>query len=329
MTNSIKERDLLKVAGICSLIGLIIVFFISGEIEGASKEVFEENSPPEFYFCPEDDCINVIANLMRNASSVVCAFYDLKSEEVINELKTKDDLKLVIDSNNAKGLTLKYVTNYGKQLMHNKFCIFDNKTVLTGSFNPTHKAKDNDNNMIVLHSKYFAENYQAEFDELFNRRFGSGEKIRYPIIYLNGVKFENYFCPEDSCKHHVLESLERARNSVTFMTFSFTDDDIGNLLIKKYNQGVEVRGVFEKFQNNAWNEYERLKQNGLDVRWDENKNNMHHKVFIIDENIVITGSYNPTKSANTINDENIVIIHDKNIAKRFSTEFERVWPKSS
>lgn len=329
MTNLVKERDLLKVAGVCSLIGLVIVFFVSGKIEESSKEVFEESIPPEFYFCTEDDCISVLTDLIRNASSVVCAFYDLKSEDVINELMTKNNLQLVIDSSNAKGLNLKYVTNYGKQLMHNKFCIFDNKTVLTGSFNPTKKAKVNDNNMIVLHSKYFAENYQAEFDELFNKRFGSGGKVDYPIIHLNGIKFENYFCPEDSCKDHVLEGLERARDNIRFMTFSFTDDDIGNLLIKKHNQGVDVTGLFEKFQNSTWNEYEKLKQNGLDVNWDENKNNMHHKVFIIDEKVVITGSYNPTKSANTVNDENIVVIHDKDIAQKYLIEFERVWPKPS
>jgi phosphatidylserine/phosphatidylglycerophosphate/cardiolipin synthase-like enzyme len=52
---------------------------------------------------------------------------------------------------------------------------------------------------------------------------------------------------------------------------------------------------------------------------------MHHKVFIIDNKTVITGSYNPTKNANERNDENILIIHDKKIAEKYLKEFERIY----
>jgi phospholipase D len=52
---------------------------------------------------------------------------------------------------------------------------------------------------------------------------------------------------------------------------------------------------------------------------------MHHKVFIIDKEAVVTGSYNPTKSGNTRNDENMLIIHDKEIANQFLEEFDFVW----
>jgi phosphatidylserine/phosphatidylglycerophosphate/cardiolipin synthase-like enzyme len=49
---------------------------------------------------------------------------------------------------------------------------------------------------------------------------------------------------------------------------------------------------------------------------------MHHKVFIIDNNTIITGSFNPSKAANEKNDENILIINNKDIAKRFLEEFD-------
>jgi len=52
---------------------------------------------------------------------------------------------------------------------------------------------------------------------------------------------------------------------------------------------------------------------------------MHHKVFIIDNETVITGSFNPTKNADLRNDENILIIHNKWIAKKYLKEFEKVW----
>ena len=51
---------------------------------------------------------------------------------------------------------------------------------------------------------------------------------------------------------------------------------------------------------------------------------MHHKVFIIDEEIVITGSFNPSKNADTRNDENILIINKKTMKKTdFSYELTK------
>ena len=55
---------------------------------------------------------------------------------------------------------------------------------------------------------------------------------------------------------------------------------------------------------------------------------MHHKVCIIDEKIVVTGSFNPTGSGDYRNDENILIIHNEEIAKRFVEEFGYVRPES-
>jgi phosphatidylserine/phosphatidylglycerophosphate/cardiolipin synthase-like enzyme len=73
-------------------------------------------------------------------------------------------------------------------------------------------------------------------------------------------------------------------------------------------------------------EYEPLTQAGLDVRLDGNLIGlMHHKVIILDQKIVVTGSYNFTESAETTNDENVVIIFSPEIAEKYSEEFQRVY----
>ena len=51
---------------------------------------------------------------------------------------------------------------------------------------------------------------------------------------------------------------------------------------------------------------------------------MHHKVFIIDNETVITGSFNPTGGGDTNNDENVLIIKDKDITQRFLQEYQKV-----
>ena len=106
------------------------------------------------------------------------------------------------------------------------------------------------------------------------------------------------------------------------MTFSFTSDRLGELLL---NSNLEVKGVFEKSQaGSPYSEYHKLIEK-YDVRKDSNGGMMHHKVFIIDKKIVITGSYNPTKNGNENNDENVLIIHSKVIAKKYLEEFEKIY----
>jgi len=55
---------------------------------------------------------------------------------------------------------------------------------------------------------------------------------------------------------------------------------------------------------------------------------LHHKVFIIDGETVITGSMNPTNAGDELNDENILIIHDRNIASSYIEEFNCIWARN-
>ena len=52
---------------------------------------------------------------------------------------------------------------------------------------------------------------------------------------------------------------------------------------------------------------------------------MHHKVIIIDGEIVIFGSFNFSDSADRSNDENLLIIYNRAVAARFEEEFQRVF----
>ncbi len=58
----------------------------------------------------------------------------------------------------------------------------------------------------------------------------------------------------------------------------------------------------------------------LDIVKDSNPKTMHHKVFVVDLEYVITGSMNPSKSGVSYNDENLLIIRNKNLAKRYKEE---------
>jgi len=286
----------------------------------------------DVHFCQVENCSSfLLALIEQSQDSIECAFFDLDLKEIMKALGEKSlsiEVKLVIDNENAlpnlKGGGVKYDTS--SQYSHNKFCIFDNKIILTGSFNPTKSEIDNNNNIMIIESENLVVNYESEFNELFNNNFGKGRKTANPIIYINNKRYENYFCPDDSCQEKVLEELEKAEENIYFMTFSFTDNKISRLLVDKKKANLDIKGVFESSRfNMQYEQYRYLQDNNIKLAPDNKPVTMHHKVFIIDNRTVITGSYNPTQAANEKNDENILIIKDKAIAEKFLQEFNRLF----
>jgi phosphatidylserine/phosphatidylglycerophosphate/cardiolipin synthase-like enzyme len=291
------------------IIDIIILFLFSVIIVISFVEIPipEEQGTIKIYFTYKDDVEEILKQTILQSKEIKCAFYDVS-----------DEFKLFLEKNNVE-LILHNESHKG--LMHNKFCILDAKKIISGSMNPTFRGMNkNNNNLIIIESKLLAKNFLSEFEELKNigKQFPTlNKKTR-----VSGILIENYFCPEDSCKEKVLSLLDESRESIIFMTFSFTDDDIGELIYQKTKHGVYVKGIFEKTQaTNIYSEYVRLQNYSI---IDSNSYNMHHKVFIIDEEIVITGSYNPSKNGNENNDENILIIRDDVIAYKFLKEFHRL-----
>ena len=52
---------------------------------------------------------------------------------------------------------------------------------------------------------------------------------------------------------------------------------------------------------------------------------MHHKFFIVDKKLVLTGSYNWTRSAALYNQENVISTDDEFVVEKFLNEFEKLW----
>ena len=312
---------------------ILILFFITACTTGHVTREVSEDINISIYFCPRDNCSEVLFNLFNGAEKVNCAFFELNLDNLINLLNQSSktsDIKIIVDNNHYESLSnFSFVkADNRKALMHNKFCVIEKqgrKFITTGSQNPTSRCTfENNNNLLVISSNKLYQNYQIEFDELWSNIFGKGEQTRYNYIKYGNNSIENLFCPEDGCEERVSFYLERAENNIKFMTFSFTSNKLGDLILNK-SKDVEIMGVFEKFQSGSqYSQYQKMKDI-LNVRLDNNSAFLHHKVFIIDDSVVITGSYNPTGSGDRTNDENLVIIYDKEVANRFLEEFEYVW----
>jgi len=309
----------------------LLVIFLSGcSITGNTVQEKHENGSISVYFCPESNCSSIISGeIAKNNEYVHCAFYDANLPDVIYSLEKSSnsiDTGLFTDNSNPPSLPFAGTDNRNA-LMHNKFCVGDGTRVLTGSFNPTFGGLDDENNLVLIESKSIARNYEDEFQEFRQGIFGRGNRVKNPVVVINGTRVENYFCPDDWCSDKVLKTLNLAEKSVHFMVYSFTDDSIGDLLVQKYKSGIDVSGILDSSQNknSDFSEYGKLLSAGVNVSLHgTGKKLLHHKVFIIDSRIVITGSYNPTKNADTSNDENIIIIYNEEIAKQFEAKLNEI-----
>ena len=295
--------------------------FITGNVVGAQEEY-----SIDIMFCPQDDCENNFITFLDSAKkSIHCALFDVGLESVQDKLVEKSyllDVKIVTDDRYYNKFSRKFVKKDQSGLMHNKFCVIDGVKISTGSMNITDNGVNkNNNNLIFIEHSQIANNYEEEFQEMWDGLFKKGEMTK------KQSEIETYFCPEDYCAYRVKQELKKAEESIYFMTFSFTHEEIANILLLKHLDGIFVKGVMEARQVTKYSQFERLKYNGVDVVKDGNKNNMHHKVFIIDSKTVITGSFNPTNGGDRVNDENLLIIHNEEIAGMFEREFLNIYMK--
>lgn len=215
-------------------------------------------------------------------------------------------------------------------LMHDKFVIIDRSEVWTGSMNfTTPGTYEDNNNLMRIRSTKVAENYTVEFEEMFERDFFGEDAIAATPnshVTIDGVEVEVYFSPDDKVARRIVELLRGAQRSITFLAFSFTANDFSDILLQKAEQGLSVSGVMEEQQvkSNQGTEMTTFQNANLPVYLDGLEGQMHHKVFIIDEQIVITGSYNFSFSAERLNDENVIIFFDPHLAAQYLAEFRRI-----
>ncbi len=215
-------------------------------------------------------------------------------------------------------------------LMHNKFMILDSNVVWTGAWNFTvNGTYTNNNNTIALRSQKVVADYQTEFNEMFvDKKFGPTSPSNTPNVSFtqDGTPIQIYFASEDKVVPAILAAMNQAQSSIHFMAFSFTLDDMENVMASKAKAGLDVQGVFETTGSQTqFSELTPLFCAGLPVRQDGNPSTMHHKVVIIDGKTVIAGSFNFSSGARDSNDENLFIITDADLAAQYEAEYQRVW----
>jgi len=140
------------------------------------------------------------------------------------------------------------------------------------------------------------------------------------------AKTEVYFSLYDNPQKEIIKNINQAQAFINIAMYTFTDKEILLSLTNAQNRGVKVRVYLDRSQIESTYSVSRLLvQKGIKVRISSNNYIMHNKFAIIDNRLLLTGSYNWTFAANNKNEENLMIIDDPEVIARYQNQFEKLW----
>ncbi|MFL3877153.1 Phospholipase D [Wolbachia endosymbiont of Trichogramma kaykai] len=119
------------------------------------------------------------------------------------------------------------------------------------------------------------------------------------------------FSPEEDCAVPIISEIDQSKESILVQEYTFTLGTVAKSLINAKERGVDVKVVLDKSQlHSKHSVISELFSNGIPI-WIDNKPKIaHNKVIIVDNQKVITGSFNLSKTAEKGNAENLLIIEN-------------------
>lgn len=214
-----------------------------------------------------------------------------------------------------------------KYLMHNKFFIFDNQKVYTGSANidATSMSGFNSNVVILINSKEAAEIFTKEFEQMYNGKFHENKK---PVSQIPNSNLNIYFSPTDNAiNNNIIPIIDNAQKYIYIPAFVITHENLAQSLIRAKNKGVDVKVILDATNTKYPSKISVLREAKIPVKTENYAGKLHSKTIITDDKYIITGSMNFSKSGEKYNDENILIIQDTELAKFYREFFTYLWNK--
>jgi cardiolipin hydrolase len=141
---------------------------------------------------------------------------------------------------------------------------------------------------------------------------------------------DSYFSPGDHCRNAIVQHLNIAKKRLKICVFTISDDIITEAILRAQRRGVMVMLLTDNDKSfDLGSDIEQLSKAGISVKMDKTSDHMHHKFMIVDNEAVLSGSYNWTRSAAKFNHENVVVLKEEEMVKSFMAEFDKLWSEMS
>lgn len=322
----------------------------SGEVKIYFSDLTEKLKPDRT--CSSSICQEFLNNINSAQRTIDMAIYGYSAtprieEALENAIRRGIKIRLVYDLDaNGENIypdtkrlisLIKNNKNDGnsvdvKNRMHNKFYIFDDQILITGSANLSHTDMSgfNSNSIVVINSSKVAEIYKKEFEQMFAGRFHSDKTSQFARkVKVADIDMEIYFSPQDkSITNAVLPLIRQAQKYIYIPTFVLTEKRVTEELIKAKQRGVDVRIMIDALNASIkHSKHRELRQGGIPVKTENFAGKMHSKSMIVDDKYTIIGSMNFSYSGENKNDENLILIKDSKITKFYKDFFLQQWNK--
>lgn len=128
-----------------------------------------------------------------------------------------------------------------------------------------------------------------------------------------------YFSPNGGATEAIVRAIAAAKKSIHVQAYSFTSPSIARALLAAKRRGIKVEIILDKSQRTEkYTEADFTAHAGIPTWIDADHAIAHNKLMILDEETVITGSFNFTRSAEERNAENVLILHKTpELARRY------------
>jgi len=135
-----------------------------------------------------------------------------------------------------------------------------------------------------------------------------------------------WFSPGTDCLEAIVQRLRAARMHAEICVFTISDDRISNEILAAHRRGVEIRIITDNDKElDAGSDIDRLRRAGVPVRVDRTSAHMHHKFALFDGWYLLSGSYNWTRSASEVNEENVLVTSEPKLYGPFAAQFASLW----
>ena len=147
---------------------------------------------------------------------------------------------------------------------------------------------------------------------------------RSPLAGTSKPTWKVCFSPLGGCTKLAVDTLAEAKQTVLVQAYSFTSAPIAQALVDAKKRGVKVEVILDKSQRTEhYSEADFLLHAGIPTSIDAVHAIAHNKVMVIDDETVITGSFNFTKAAEEHNAENLLVLHDKALAAEYRANWQK------
>ncbi len=138
-----------------------------------------------------------------------------------------------------------------------------------------------------------------------------------------------YFSPNGGCQEVVIKEIGNAHKSIDIAMYALTSREIAQALVDAKKREVKIKITLDAAQmKDHFSKSRYLINKGVNVKFHMGPGLMHDKFAVIDDQVVLTGSFNWTISAEKKNAENLLVITDKDLAQKYTKQFKHLWSQS-